>query len=87
MMYGAVVAEHREAAVVEEFGEGLLVVLLQFVVLIEQFFFFFFVLELERGVLENVKDDVFGLFFKEDVADAEEPGEFLELAVDDPFNG
>lgn len=86
-MYGAVVAEHREAAVVEQFGEGLLVVLLQFIVLIEQFFFLFLVLELQRGVLENVKDDVFGLFFKEDVTNTEEPGEFLELAVDDPLNG
>jgi hypothetical protein len=63
-----------------------LIVLLQFVVLIEQFLFFFLVLEIERGVLENVENDVFGLFFKEDLSDAEEPGEFLELAVDNPLN-
>jgi hypothetical protein len=72
--------------VIEKFGEGLLIILFKFVVLIKKFFFFFFVFELECGVLKNIEDDIFWLFFEENVADTEEAGEFLELAVDDPLN-
>ncbi len=79
-------AKYWKAAVIEKFGEGLLIILFKFVVLIKKFFFFFFVFELECGVLKNIEDDIFWLFFEENVADTEEAGEFLELAVDDPLN-
>ena len=79
-------AEDRKAAVIEKFGEGLLIILFEFVVLIKKFFFLFFVFEFQCGVLKNIEDDVFGLFFEENVADTEKTGEFLELAVDDPLD-
>jgi hypothetical protein len=80
------VAKYWKAAVIEKFGEGLLIILLEFVVLIKKFLFLFFVFELECGILKNIKDDIFRLFFEENVADTEEAGEFLELAVDDPLD-
>lgn len=46
LLQSSVGTKDWEAAVVEEFGEGLLIVLLEFVVLVEKFLFFFFVLEL-----------------------------------------
>lgn len=71
---------------VEQLGEGLLVVLLQLIILIEEFFLFFLVLELQGSVLENVHNDVLWLLFKENVADTQQTGKLLELAVDNPFD-
>ena len=56
---------------IEEFGEGLLIVLFEFVVLVEKFFFFFFVLKLQRCVFENVENDVFGLLLEKNVTHAQ----------------
>ena len=58
---------------VEKFGEGLLIVLFELVVLVEQFFLFLLVLELQRCVLEDIHDYVFGLLFQKNVADAQQP--------------
>lgn len=57
---------------VEQLGEGLLIILLELVILIEEFFLFLFVLELQGCVLEDVEDDVLGLFLQEDVTDTQE---------------
>jgi len=84
--YCSAVAKYWKAAVIEKFGEGLLIILFEFVVLIKKFLFLFFVFELKCGILKNIKDDIFRLFFEENVADTEEAGEFLELAVDDPLD-
>lgn len=67
-------SQDRETAMIEQLGKSLLIVLLELVILIEEFFLFLFVLELKGGVLEDIENDVFGLFFEEDVTDTEETG-------------
>lgn len=57
---------------VEQFGKGLLIILLHLVKLIEQFLFFPLVLEFKGSVLENFQDHVLWLFFQKDVTDAEQ---------------
>lgn len=79
-------AKDGQTAVVEEFGEGLLIILFEFEVLIEEFLLFLFVLELERGVFEDVHHNAFGLFFKEDITYTEKTCKFFKLPVDNPLN-
>jgi hypothetical protein len=56
---------------VEQFGKGLLIILLHFVKLVQQFLLFPLVLQFKGSVLENLQDHVLWLFLQKDVTDAE----------------
>jgi hypothetical protein len=55
---------------IEEFRECLNIILLHFIKFIQNSLFFSFILGLDGGVFENVHNDTFWMFFKEDIADA-----------------
>ena len=52
---------------VEEFGEGLLIILLELEILIQEFLLLLLVLKLQRGVLENLHHNTLGLFLQENI--------------------
>ena len=56
-----------ETTVVEEFGEGLLIILLELEILIQEFLLLLLVLKLQRGVLENLHHNTLGLFLQENI--------------------